>query len=344
MKAHIFLSLIFISILSFSNRNENVIIVQGKMKPLNLNKYTYLYSTQDTSSDISTVLDKKFIPTPDGLNVGVNTKIRWERFRFYNPSNKTKKYYIYFPYNHINKIVAYTFNEQQAVDTSYAGTYYNNQKTIKSRGYPILLELKPGETEVYIYVNHLFLPLRGISYLVNSEQLRDSNYNSENAIWFWKGVFLFAMLVTFALFLSTRLKLFLYYFLLNLGVGIFFATEIGDFFIFFDVDHLNNIIDIKHFGNIIILFAFPLFINEIIPVSKLLPKTWKYLFYGIFPIPFLWTLCMIPAFKQSYLLYFTTQYFIFGSAIIFVLQLYFAFIAFRHKSKNSLAVLIAYTF
>jgi len=130
MKAHIFLSLIFISILSFSNRNENVIIVQGKMKPLNLNKYTYLYSTQDTSSDISTVLDKKFIPTPDGLNVGVNTKIRWERFRFYNPSNKTKKYYIYFPYNHINKIVAYTFNEQQAVDTSYAGTYYNNQKNL----------------------------------------------------------------------------------------------------------------------------------------------------------------------------------------------------------------------
>ena len=342
---NIFILIALFSSVSLFSQTNKTIIINDSWEPLNLNEYTCIYSTSDTSADVNLVKNKKFIYTPTGLNVGVNDKIRWERFILNNPTNKTKEYYIYFPYNHINKIIAYTFFNDTLQKTSRTGTYYNyNNKDIDSRGYPILVKLKPGNTQVYIYVNHLQLPLKGASYLLTEAQVRETNYKSEKAIWFWKGVFLFAMLITLALFITTKLKLFLYYFLLNLGVGIFFASEIGDFFIFFDTDTLNNIIDIKHFGNIIILFAFPLFINEITPIKNLLPKTWKVMFYGIFIIPILWLICLIPGVKETHFLYFTTQYFIFGSGIVFILQLYYAFVAYKHKSRNSLAVLIAYSF
>ena len=333
------------SFLLFSNNTDKLIVVNDSITPLNLEKYTYIYSTKDTSSDVYNILSKDFIFNENGLNIGINDKIRWEKFSFNNPTNQTKEYYIYFPYNHINKIIAYTFYNDTLKKTTHTGTYYNyKNKDIESRGYPILIKLKPGKTQVYIYVNHMNLPLKGICYLLKEKEVRTTNYKSEKAIWFWKGLFLFAMLITFALFLTTRLKLFLYYFLLNMGVGIFFAAEIGDFFIFFDADKLNNIIDIKQFGNTIILFAFPLFINEITPISKLRPRIWKFMFYGIFLIPVLWSINIIPYVKQTYFLYFTTQYFIYGSAIVFLLQLYFAFISYMNKARNSLAVLIAYSF
>ena len=343
-----FILTIFVFIYStvlFSNNPIKAIDITDSLSTVNLAEYTYIYTTKDTSTNINSVLNQKFNYSPDGLNVGITKDIYWERFRFNNPTNQIQQYYIFFPYNHINKIIAYTFHNGELQNTSHLGTFNNyKNKDIISRGYPILVDFEPGETDVYIYINHLYLPLKGISYLLNEEEVRNTNYSSETNIWFWKGVFLFAILITLALFLTTKLKLFLYYLLLNLGVGIFFAAEIGDFFIFFDRDIFNNIIDIKQLGNTIILFSFPLFINEITPIATLRPKVWKFMFYGIYLIPILWFISLFPFAKDSLFLFFTTQYFIFGSAIVFLLQLYFSFVAYRHKKKNSLAVLIAYSF
>ena len=345
MKKIYLLIILFSSLFLFSNPTHKTINISDTLSVLNLDEYTYIYSTNNTSTDVYSVLNSEYTYSPKGLNVGVNDKIRWEKFTFNNPTSFTKEYYIYFPYNHINKIIAYSFCNDSLQRTTRTGTFFNyNNKDIESRGYPILVKLKPGETEVYLYIKHLNLPLRGVSYLLNEKEVRVTNFKSEKSIWFWKGVFMFALLITLALYLTTKLKLFLYYMLLNIGVGIFFAAEIGDFFLFFDTDILDNIIDIKQFGNVIILFAFPLFINEITPIAKLRPKIWKFMFYGILIAPILWILNIIPAIKETSFLFYTTQYFVLGSGIVFLLQLYFAFVAYRNKNKNSLAVLIAYSF
>ena len=181
-------------------------------------------------------------------------------------------------------------------------------------------------------------------YLLTEENLRNTVIKGETSIWLWRGMFLFALFITVVLFFAIKSKSFLYYFLLNFGVLIFFAAEIGAFFSLFDSDTLNNIIDIKHFGNIIILIFFPLFINEMTPIKSILPKLWRIMFIAIFIAPILWAICIIPAIKDTYFLFYTTHYFISLSGIVFLLQLYFLFVAYRNKIKNALTMFIAYGF
>ena len=106
----------------FSNNIEKVIVVNHNTTPINLDKHTYIYSTNDTSSDVNNILNKEFIYNAKGLNVGINNKIRWEKFSLNNPTNISKKYYIYFPYNHINKIIAYVFHNDSLQKTTHTGT------------------------------------------------------------------------------------------------------------------------------------------------------------------------------------------------------------------------------
>ena len=345
MKNYIVTFLVLISVLSYSADTNKVIIISDIQTPLNLNEYTYGYVTTDTNSNINNVLKKEFKYLPTGINAGVSENVLWAKYFINNPSNTTKELYIYFPYNHINKINIYSIYDDKIKHIKDAGTYYSyKEKDIESRGYPILLNLKPGETTIVIKVEHLYLPLKGITYLLSEKELRQTVNKGESAIWLWRGVFFFALFITLVLFIAIREKSFLYYFLLNLGVLIFFASEIGGFFMFFDTDKLDNIIDIKQFGNIIILIFFPLFINEMTPIKSLLPKLWKVMFIAIFITPVLWLLCIIPSLKYTYLMFYTTHYFIAISGIVFLLQLYFLFVAYRHKMKNALIMFVAYSF
>ncbi len=316
----------------------------NNLSQINLNKFTYVYSTSDTSSEINSILHSSFIYDNKGLNHGVNKKTHWIKYSLINPYSKTKDYFILFPYNHINKIIAYGSYNDSVYHIQSTGTYFDfKNKNIDSRAYPILIRLKPGKTTIYIYVNHLYLPLRATSFLVTEDVVRANDKKVEIALWYWKGFFSFALLITFVLYLTTKLESFLYYFLLNLGVGLFFASEIGDFFTYFNSDPYNIIIDIKHLGNWIVLFASPLFVNSLFPVSKLRPKTWKAMFIMISVLPIFWMINIIPAVKHTYFLYYTTYYLIFASVVVFILMIYFTLVAYLNtKNKNALALFIAY--
>ena len=336
---------VFIFLVSLAQQSEKVIVLDENISSVNLNTYTYNYATIDTGLTIDKVIDQEFKYLPTGINVGVNDKIQWAKYNIENPTDSSKEMYIYFPYNHINKINVYTLYNKEIKRVKYTGTFYNyKDKDIDSRGYPVLLKLKPGQTTVFVKVEHLYLPLKGISFLLTEQKLRETIAKSENVIWLWRGVFIFALFITLVLFIAIKSKSFLYYFLLNLGVLIFFASEIGAFFVFFDTDTLDTIIDIKQFANIIILIFFPLFINEMTPVKALLPKLWKVMFGAIFLTPILWLICLIPSVKYTYFLFFTTHVFISLSGIVFLLQLYFLFVAYRNKMKNALTMFIAYGF
>ncbi len=346
MKRIFTLILFLLSLSSFANNSENTIVINDSLIQLNLNKYTYTYSSADTSSAITPILGKEFSYDPSGLNLGMNDKIHWIKYDIVNPSDIVKEYYLLFPYNHINKIIVYGLYDNEAYYIKSTGTFFNyRNKDISSRSYPILLKLKPGKTSIYIYIKHLNLPLRASSFLVTENVVRVNDKKTETGLWFWKGIFSFALLITFVLYLTTKLKPFLYYMYLNIGVGLFFAAEIGDFFTLFDSDPYNSIIDIKHLGNWIALFASPLFVNSMFPIAKLSPKIWKAMFVMLSVLPIFWLINLFPAVKNTIFLYYTTYYLIIASIVVFLLMIYFTLIAYLHiKNYSALGLFIAYVF
>ena len=342
MRFYITISAFFISF--FLLASEKQVVLNDSLNQLNLDTYTYLYSTKDDDVDIQTVIDKKFEYTPKGLNIGLTDKIYWVKFNFNNPTNQTQKFYIYFPYSHINKINAYIRYKDNIQHLNPTGIYYSSsQNNIKTIGHCLCVELESGKSSVFINVNHIYLPLRGLSFLLSEKKMISVNADSEHAIWFWKGFFLLAMIITIILFLATKLRMFLYYFILNIGVGMFFSSEIGDIHYYFLSDPFNITIDIKHFGNILVLIFFPLLINEITPISKAKPRIWKVMFFVIYPVVAFWAVCLIPFMKDTYMLFFTTLYLILLTVFVFLVQLYLIFESFRKKQKNSFVLFIGYS-
>ena len=327
-------------------QSSNVeIVVNDPSEPLILNEYTYLFSTKGKKLGIEDVVKSKFEYTPKGLNIGLTDKIHWVKFYFNNPSKETKEIYFLFPYNDINKIEPYLIYKHVIDSLKQIGTYYSQKnKDFPSSGYPILLKLKPGTTTLIIKVEHLYLPLRGVSFLLTKNQMINNTIHTQRLLSMWQGILLFVLMFTFAMYFVLKIKTFLYYSILNLGILLFFFAEVGDYFLFFDCDIYDHIIDIKHLGNILVLIFLPLFINELADIKSPHPILWKIMKYSLVIGPIAWAICLIPAVKDTLFLYYTTFYFIVGSGLIFVLMLYLTFVAFRKKHKNALAVFVIYLF
>ena len=154
---------------------------------------------------------------------------------------------------------------------------------------------------------------------------------------------MFALLISIVIFAVTRIKMFLYYFLLNLGVGIFFLGEIGEISHFLNITPPNITGNIKQTGTLIIFIFLPLLINQIIPISKLKPKMWKYMFFTTFVLSITWLGCLVPYMQTTYFLYFTTYFYNVYSIIFLILQLYFIFEAYRTKIRNARTLFIGYS-
>ncbi len=327
----------------YSSGNEAIIDVNNFPAKLDLVNYTYLYSSKDSSSDIKNVIDKEFVHSPKGLK-GINDNtIYWKRYSFDNNSNQTKEYYIYLPYNIINKLVAYSTHEGDIEQIANMGMIYSKRNSNIVVGYPILVKLKPGRTNVYLYINHFYLALRTKSYLLTKDELHYSVRKSERIIWFWKGFYLFASLISLSLFLVTRIKMFSYYFLLNIGVGIYFSGELGEISQYLDYIPSNITANIKQTGVLLSFIMLPLLINQITPIAKLRPRMWKAMVFSLLGLSVSWFLCLIPYFLSSKVLLITTYIYNFYAPLILLLQVYFIFVAYKAKLKNSQFLFIGYS-
>ena len=310
---------------------------------ISLNEYTYVYSTLDTNSDIDCVLDKKFEYTPSGLSVGANDKIHWIKYTINNLKKQDKKLYINFPYNHINRIIVYSIKEGKVIRKTRVGTYYSyKNKDFVCRNNVIAIDLQEGVTEYYVYIRHLYKPLRAISFLLTESEMIYKTAEVNAHIWFWKGIFMFALVVTLVLYILTGVKPFLYYFLLNLSTATFFLMEIGDLVMLFDRDLYGSIIEIKHLGNWLILIFSPLFVNSLYPIKEMKPRVWKAMFALVLVLPVLWFLGLFPYFKDSMFFYYNTYYLIIVSVIVFLLMIYFTLVAYLNGHKSAIFLFIAY--
>ena len=311
---------------------------------ISLDKYTYTFSTDDSSTNISSVINKPFLYTPRGIKGINNTTIFWERFSFSNTTEQVLEYYIYFPYAVINKLVVFTSHNNSIKKVETAGMLYpRDSKSIETIGYPIKLKLKPGNTKVYVYIKHFRLSLRTTSYILTENQLRASNIRQNNTIWFWKGFFTFASLITLILFLVTKRKMFLYYFLMNFGMGLYFAGELGEISKFLTNVPFNLTANIKQTGILLAFISLPFLLNEISPYAKLRPKLWKLLLFINSIIAVSWVWCFFPFVFHTNLFLITTYLYNYYAPFLLLSQLYFLYQAYKAKVRNAQVMLIGFS-
>ncbi len=327
----------------FSHDVEEILNVDFLEKAIDLDSYTYIYSTKDSSTNINTILDKEFVYTPKGLH-GINDNtIYWERFSFSNTTNNELTYYLYFPYAIINKLIVFTkHNDTIVKNTSLGMLYPRKNKEFESIGYPIKLNLKPGLTDIYVYIKHFRLALRTTSFLLTESQLRKVNRNQDEVIWFWKGFYIFAALIAIILFIVINRRMFLYYFMLNIGMGIYFTGEIGEISKFMTKVPYNLTANIKQSGILLAFIFLPLLINQLIPVSKLRPKLWKLIliFNGFIAVN--WFVCLFPYILTTNVFLFATYLYNVYAPFILISQLYVIYVAYKAKINNSQVLFIGY--
>jgi len=344
MRIILTLLIVFNTVFLFSENLDKRIILSETSSHIKLNKYTYIYSTLDTNSNVNEVINKRFYYSPSGLKGLNHDSIFWERFSFNNPTNTNKAYYIYYPYSVTNTIIAY--REYKGVTkhiTSLGMMYPRSNKVIETIGYPIKIILKPGITNIYIYIKHYSLALRTNPVLLTKKALIESNAKTDHIIWFWKGFFFFATLISLTLFFITRIRMFLYYLLSNIGMGIFFSGEIGEISRFIIDSPYNITANIKQTGVLFLFLFFPLLINEITPIAKLKPKLWKGMYLAFLIVVLSWFGCLFPFLIKSDFLYFTTLVYNYYAPVVILFLLYLIFIAYRKKQRNALNLFLGYS-
>ena len=333
----------------FKSVNANKLILYPDKDIISLDGYRWCWTFEDNSdkASIKDVEEFSWIqPTKEGLNFGIARHPHWIKFDLINPQQTQITRYLYLPYHHIEYIDVYIMHEGKILKHYKTGTArpYSN-KSLTARGYPLLINMSPNQkVRVYIRIDHRNLPLRAGMFLLTEEKMIDAQKSSQSLMWFWKGVVGTAMLLSLITFFFIRSRLFLFYSLLLIGIILFVGFELGDYFQLFEIDRRNTIIDIKHLGNIIVIFSFPMFLNELTPLRELHPRLWKWTMWLVAPFIVLFLLVLIDPLKETILLFIITNYAIYISALIFFMQLVFLFNAAIHKKKNAQLLLIIYTF
>lgn len=280
------------------------------------------------------------------LNFGIAEHPQWIHFDIQNASDHSISKFLYIPYHHIEYMDLFVFKKDtiiKKVKTGTARPYHD--KVIESTGYPFKLDLQPNSTyQLYLRLDHRYLPLRANLFLLSENKMREINNDYQSLKWFWKGIMLFSIILSTILFFFIRTRLFLYYTLLLVGIILFVGVETGDFFLFLNQDSRNSIIDIKHLGNIFVVYSFPMFLNALTPIKKLNPKMWKFMMYLVGGFSILFILVLFDPIKDTKILLIITYYAIYVSALIFVFQLIFLFRAAILKKPNAILLLTIYTF
>ena len=334
----------FCFLFKFQYAKELILVQDQSILPLA--NYSYTYEDKTDNATLNEIIDIKWKnPSEDALNFGIARHPQWIKLAIYNELDVKIQRYLFIPYHHIEYIDAYVVVKDSIrshLKTGTARPYHN--KAISSHGYPIDLTLNSYErANVYIRVDHRNLPLRAGLFLLAHEEMMESKYSFQGLIWFWKGVIASSVLLSLITFFFLKTRLFLYYGLLLIGVVLFVGLEIGDYFQVFEIDKRNTIIDLKHFGNLLVIFSFPMFLNELSPLKKLQPVLWKITIWLVFPFAILFLLVLFDPIKDTIILFIITNYAIYISALIFIMQLVFLFNAALKKKKNALLLFIIYS-
>ncbi|MGB1040504.1 MAG: sensor histidine kinase, partial [Flavobacteriales bacterium] len=334
--------LIIFSVLFSPSLLSQSLILESEVNSINLKPYIQYFKTENPDLEYNKILNSEWKTSWNGGNFGIVRYIYWIKIDINNVSNKTIKSNFYIPYHHLSSIEFYQYQKDTLKWLKTEGTIhsYENKKP-KNPGYIVNLEFEKGESSIILKANHLNMPLRVNSFLVSQSKTEKLLKNTSTLSKIWKVIIISALFLSVLVFFFTKIKLFLYYSIMNFGVILFIAPEIGEYFLFFDQDKFKHLIDIKYFGTFFILLGFPKFLDVLTP-TKFGEKLWKIIYltltiYCIFLIP-----TFFQYFKNSILTFISGYIVILSTALIFTIQLYVVTIALIKKGRNSVSLFTIY--
>lgn len=310
---------------------------------VSLDEKTYFFTTKLDSLKIEELINKKWTKNDNGGNFGLVKDIYWLKFEFDNISNSEKELFLFFPYNYVNFLDIYHVFDGEINLLSELGTVRNKLNNERlSRGWVTKINFPVNSSTIIIKAKNIYAPLRVNSFLLDEKILDSTIIDSYNLLWFWKGLFIFALSISLVSFYFLRFNLFFYYFLFNLGLFVYLGVDFGDLNSLFIDNPNNRAVDIQRVAIMIVLIFFPKFLNEITPIKKYNPIIWKFIKIGLVCFIILWFVNLFPVIKNSIIYYYSSFYFIYYTITIVLLQLYFLFRAFLDKENNSRILLLLY--
>ena len=342
MKHYLVILLILQSYFAFSCE---ILTIDSAYQQINLKDYCYHYQDTSNKLTINEVLKVKWDKLTRIPAFAPNKYVQWIRYNLSNPYNDDMERVIFIPYHHIREIDVYVVTDSSIKNICKTGIKrLFSDKHIKSIGYPIKIKLESNQTiSVFLHIKHLYRPLRATTYLMTNDRVEEVLHKSNSLIWFWRGVFLFVFVFSLILYWFVRLKLFLYYFFLNMGVGLFIASQIGDYFLFFNIDSTDITSSIAFTGSILVILFFPLLLNSITPIKERNKVLWKWMYRFIFGMLAFYIITLFPPIRESKIMYFSNFYFMIISALVFLLQLILLFKSLLHKERNAIPLFIIYS-
>ncbi|MFY0626690.1 MAG: hypothetical protein JXR07_10355 [Reichenbachiella sp.] len=343
MKYFFILLLTFVSHILFSQKIE---LPNPDLETVNLKDYYFHF--EDTTDQLSfdevrNQTWKKIEQLPSFPN---NQHIRWLKFELQNSSLEQIERWIFIPYHFIHEIDIYTESKEELEHIISTGTKRDvRNKHLESLGYYVRLEVLPKSSmTVYMRFSHIDRPLRATSFLISRNLADNMIASTTRLIWFWRGVYVFAIVIAFILFWALKIKQFLYYCFFNLSFGLYVAAHIGDIYWFVDSDPYDITTLIDYFGVSAINVFFPLFLNSMTPIKERNRTAWKWMYYFIYGTLFLSTLNLFPFFRTSTLTYITHFYLMYLTGIVFILQPIFIVKSIIHKDNNAIFLFLIYSF
>ncbi|NQU33071.1 MAG: hypothetical protein HQ521_07535, partial [Bacteroidetes bacterium] len=324
---------------------EETYKIDKAVTEINLKNYCYHFEDTTNSRTVNQALRHNWQKLAKNPTFASNKYVQWLRYNFYNPYDTNLVRIIFIPYHLIHEIDVYTVADSTITNISSTGIKRPfSDKHIKSTGYPIRIKLKPDQTlSVLIRLKHLYRPLRASTYLLTEQRAIDVIQENNSLIWFWRGVFLFALFISIVIYFSVKQKLFLYYFLLNLGFGIFIASQLGDYFLFFEIDSTDITSVIDFTGAIIGILLFPLFLNALTPIKKRNEILWKWMYRVIYFMIVIYVFSLFPSIRASIAMYYFHFYIMIVSGLVLSLQLILLIKNIIYKDKNAIPLFIIYS-
>lgn len=318
IKSTVTFILLLQSLFVFSN---NTLTLLKEEKETNLKEYCYHFEDTSHKLSIKEVLNSDWEKFNGIQAFPSNKHIQWMRYDVYNPYPNEIERIVFIPYFFIHKIDLYTVVNSSISKINETGIMRSvDNKHFESIGYPIKIKLAAKETtSVVIRFQHLYRPLRATAFLMTNDRVENVIQKDNILIWFWRGVFVIALCISLCLYFFVRLKLFLYYFVVNIGFGFFIGAHIGDYFWFSKIDStdLNSLIDI--IGAFLIVCFLPKFLNALVPVKERNKTLWKWMYYFIYIMPLLILINIFSSIRTSEFMYFTHFYFMILSALVLLM-------------------------
>ena len=333
------------SLIVLTSVAQKILVVDTLDNQVDLLEYSYHYT--DTlcklnPTDFDKIEWELFAKVPSFLP---SNNCQWLRYEIRNEYEVEVKKVFFIPYHHIHKIDAFIESDSTLIAFNKTGIMrsFNNKEMIIT-GYPFTVNLKSHSTYfIYVKYYHMYRPLRATTYLLSTNRVEQISFNSNGLLWFWRGIYVFALIISILLYWFIGIRMFLYYFFFNLGVSLFMFAHIGDYFLFFNLDTTDVSSAIDYTGALLILFFLPEFLNKLSPIKEkniILWKWMKYLTYGM--IPFVLA-SYFPFIRMSIFTLYIHNYIMIVSGGIYFLFVFYLVKNVIYKERNAIPLFLVYS-